>query len=97
MSAETAGGEKNPLAGNPQAVHDGEELYEDNCGVCHGEHGKGGIGPGLTKIAKEGSDTGIYSIIANGTGGGMPPYGASLDKNKIWALVSYIRSLEGKE
>jgi cytochrome c oxidase cbb3-type subunit 2 len=55
------------------------------------------------------SDGTLFSIIAGGTKkdqefegrkakGGMPPWGEFFgnDKNKIWSLVSYIRSLEKK-
>lgn len=89
--------EKNPLAGNPQALHDGEELYEHNCGGCHGKHGEGGIGPDLRKMAPDVTDARIFRVISGGTQGGMPPFGSSMEKNKIWSMVTYIRSLEAKK
>ena len=104
--------EKNPLAGNPKAIADGKGLYAANCAVCHGTDGKGGIGPSIVDTVwfyQEGdvSDGVLYGIIAQGTQadadiagrkakGGMPPFGATMDKNKIWSLVAYIRSLQGK-
>jgi cytochrome c oxidase cbb3-type subunit 2 len=100
-SGATKAEEKNPLAGDARAIHDGKEIYEKDCKVCHGDDGKGGIGPSLIdsewlKKPGEISDGQIYVIIADGTEGGMPPYGGQMDKNKIWSLVSYIRSLQGK-
>lgn len=92
--------EKNPRAEDAKAIHEGEELYERNCEACHGDHGKGGIGPSLTDtvwLNKQGdiSDGQLHGIIANGTQAGMPPYD-SLGKDRIWALVAYIRSLQKK-
>lgn len=93
--------EKNPLAGKPEAIAEGKKLYDANCAACHGADGKGGIGPSVVDnvwLGVEGdiSDGKMYAIVADGTDKGMPPYGASMDKNKIWALVSYMRSLQGK-
>jgi mono/diheme cytochrome c family protein len=53
-------------------------------------------------------DDDYFEVINNGTQpnmvedgrtgkGGMPSYFSTLDKNKIWALVSYIRSLQGRK
>ena len=93
--------EKNPLADDAKAHELGEQVYKQNCEACHGEDGKGGIGPSLTDntwLSKEGdvSDGQIYAIIANGTPNGMPPYANQLDKNKIWSIVSYVRHEQQK-
>ncbi|HXX56826.1 MAG TPA: cbb3-type cytochrome c oxidase subunit II [Thermodesulfovibrionales bacterium] len=110
LAAEAA--EKNPLAGDPKAIADGKAIFGANCAVCHGADGKGGIGPSLVDnvwLYQEGdvSDGVLFGIISQGTQpgaeiagrkakGGMPPFGSSLDKNKIWSLIAYIRSLQGK-
>lgn len=93
--------ERNPLTGDGEAVRNGRDLYSRNCAACHGEHGKGAIGPDLTDAVWLGSrgnisDGKLYSIIANGTQAGMPPFHATLDKGKIWSLVAYLRSIQGK-
>jgi cytochrome c oxidase cbb3-type subunit 2 len=100
--AAAAAEEKNPLEGDEKAHKRGEEVYKQNCESCHGDDGKGGIGPRLTDttwLNTEGdiSDGRIYEIIANGTPNGMPPYANQLDKDKIWSLVSYIRHKQHKD
>jgi mono/diheme cytochrome c family protein len=78
----------------------------------HGADGKGGIGPSVVDnvwLYKEGdvSDGFIYIIIAEGTSpareiegrtakGGMPPYSAMFDQDKIWSMTAYIRSIQNK-
>lgn len=102
----------NPLAGDPKAIALGKELYKTNCTVCHGENAKGGIGPSLVDNeflygAGDVPDGNYFEIIHNGTQpgmvedgrtakGGMPPFKGTLDKEKIWSVVAYIRSLQGK-
>jgi cytochrome c oxidase cbb3-type subunit 2 len=102
----------NPLAGDKAAVGTGAVLYAQHCAVCHGAKGEGGIGPRLADttflyVSGDVPDDDYFEVINNGTQpgmiedgrtakGGMPSYSGALDKNKIWALVSYIRSLQGK-
>ncbi len=101
----------NPLAGNAAAVKEGANLYKQHCAACHGDDGKGSIGPSLVDkeflyVAGDMPDDDYFEIINNGTQpgmvedgrtarGGMPPYSSTFDKNKIWSLVSYIRSIQG--
>jgi cytochrome c oxidase cbb3-type subunit 2 len=101
----------NPLAGNPAAIKEGEKIFKEHCASCHGGDGKGKIGPSVVDseflhVAGDMPDDDYFEIINNGTHqgmvedgrtakGGMPPYASALDKNKIWSLVSYIRSLQG--
>jgi len=95
--------EANPLAGDSAAIHRGEELYEANCAMCHGEYGAGGdIGPSLADdewlgIKGDISDGKLFAIIARGTDKGMPPFDGSMQKDAIWSLVSFIRSIPQKK
>lgn len=91
---------QNPLAAKPESVRQGSVIYKDNCAACHGDDGKGGIGPSIAdrlflSTTDDGSDGEYFTVIQNGTESGMPPFNSTLDKNKIWSLVSYIRSLQG--
>lgn len=107
-----AADEKNPLGNDPGAIAEGKKAYDLNCAGCHGSDAKGGVGPDLTDddwlyVDKPIADHTLFSIISEGTNqdqiidkrkakGGMPPWGDSLGKKKVWSLVSYIRSLEKK-
>ena len=100
--ASSAVAETNPLANDPKAHELGEKAYKENCEACHGDDGKGGIGPSLQDkiwLGKDGdiSDGRIFAIISDGTNNGMPPYNGQLDNNKIWSLVSYIRHKQQKD
>ena len=93
---------QNPFAGKADAIARGSKLFKDNCSACHGDDGKGGIGPSLAdrKFLSgpgDGSDGDYFNVIQNGTQAGMPPFSSTLDKNKTWSLVAYIRSLQQKK
>ena len=82
---------ENPLAGDLEAIEQGEALYSEHCAMCHGDDLDGDIGPGLTDY--DADDPDFYEIIAVGVDGEMPGFGAQLDRTAIWSIVSYIRSL----
>ncbi len=101
---------KNPLAGDPQAIIRGKEIYMEHCAMCHGEDARGDIGPSLVDdvffyVGGDVADDDYFEVISNGTfegmveegrtaKGGMPPFGKKLKKDEIWSVVSYIRSLK---
>ncbi len=103
---------ENPFKNDPKATALGKEIFDQNCAMCHGTKGEGGIGPSLIDdmfLYTKGdlADDDYYEIIHNGTEqgkieegrtmkGGMPSYGGQLDKNKIWQVISYIRSMQRK-
>ena len=102
----------NPLAGNPQAIVRGQELYTKNCASCHGANAKGDIGPSLVDdefFYQKGDlpDDDYFEVTNNGTSegysedgrvgkGGMPGFKDSLSKDDIWSIVAYLRSIKGK-
>jgi cytochrome c oxidase cbb3-type subunit 2 len=81
----------NPLAGDLEALEQGEMLYGEHCAMCHGDDAEGDIGPGLTDY--DAGDPDFYEIIAAGVEGEMPGFAAQLDRTAIWSIVSYLRSL----
>ncbi|MGE3759566.1 MAG: cytochrome c, partial [Pseudobdellovibrionaceae bacterium] len=84
----------------------GQKYYETQCMVCHGVSGKGD-GPVAAKMAlkppslvsdkvRAMKDGRLYHIIVEGQGL-MNPYASHIrDRNTRWAVVKYIRYLEGK-
>ena len=101
---------ENPLADNAEAIARGKDLFEENCAMCHGDNGEGDIGPSVIDdvflyVKGDLPDKNYYEIILNGADegmvvegrtakGGMPPFGDELQKDEIWSLVSFIRSLQ---
>lgn len=77
---------------------EGAKLFKQHCEVCHGEGGKGNIGPDLTDSTwKYGSsDDEIFATIAKGRSGGMPSWENQLSAEKTKELITYIRSIGGK-
>ncbi len=90
-------------------LSDGEKLYAHYCGPCHGIKGDGkgfnakNLDPRPASHAdaefmSKRTDKDLFDAIS---GGGravgkaalMPPWGNTLDKNQINALVKYLRKL----
>src|SRR5262245_38501721 len=88
--------ERNPFAGDKEAIAGGKTLYEESCQLCHGGDGRGGRGPVLASGEfLHGSEDGqIFENIHEGIAGTQMP-AFDLLPNEIWQLVSYIRSLSG--
>ena len=91
-------GPANPLLGKPDAVADGEALYNQHCTTCHGAAGRGGdIGPAIVSgdrldIGK--SDAQTFNVIKNGVAG-TPMSPQRLAEPDIWKVVTYIHALRG--
>lgn len=77
---------------------EGAKLFKQHCEVCHGEGGKGNIGPDLTdsKWKYGSSDDEIFTTISKGRSGGMPSWENQLSAEKIKELITYIRSISEK-
>ena len=90
--------QKNPYAGNPQAVAQGHDLFiKMNCAGCHGYQATGGMGPNLTDNYWRygGTPVQIFKSIYEGRPQGMPAWNPALPPDDIWKLVAYIQSLGG--
>lgn len=80
---------------NPALAAEGEDLYKQNCIFCHQPDaiGKPGFAPSLTnpEFLSVASNKYILSTIRDGRAGtGMPPF-PHLGKEKIEAIVAYLR------
>ena len=98
LAQRPAPGPPNPLLGNPQAVADGEVLYNQHCTTCHGSGGGGGeIGPAIVSGVRADlgvSDGQTFNIIKNGVPG-TPMSTQRLPETDIWKIVTYIHALRG--
>lgn len=74
----------------------GKQLYANLCASCHGENGKGSVGPDLTasayKYGKARLD--ITKSIAEGRPNGMPAFGSQINHEQVESLVEYLLSLK---
>lgn len=89
----------NPFEGNAQAALQGERLFKQFCGPCHGYDARGGQGPNLTDEVwvHGGSDQEIFRTIHDGVPGTrMREFGSVLTDEEMWQLVTFIRSAARK-
>lgn len=74
----------------------GKQLYANLCSACHGENGKGTVGPDLTasryKYGKSRLD--IAKSISEGRPGGMPAFNGQINPEQVEGLVEYVLSLK---
>lgn len=83
------------------AQSDAQQQYAKTCSMCHGADGKGQTSIGKTVKAADltspaiqsKSDADLYNTISKGRGK-MAAYGDILGKQKIEALVKYIRTMK---
>jgi mono/diheme cytochrome c family protein len=97
---------KNPVPATAESLAKGKELFQANCVMCHGEKGDG-TGEMARSLDTKPSDLTdatrmeaqtdgeLFYKISTGTDE-MPEYGAILEKEEIWHLVNYVRSLAKK-
>ena len=94
----------NPLPNDTATLARGQQLFAQNCAICHGAGGKGDgpLGQNLNPrpVDLTGShltthtDGDLYWWIGHGIAGtGMPSFTGTLGDQDIWALIRYVRSL----
>jgi mono/diheme cytochrome c family protein len=93
----------NPLPVTWESQRRGRQVYEQYCIVCHGPagHGDGTVvakfvpPPDLALPAtQQRSDGYLYAMIRQGRGI-MPRYGDKVRGADRWAVVNYVRQLQG--
>jgi mono/diheme cytochrome c family protein len=89
----------NPLAGAPEAIAAGRNLFLDNCAKCHGKEAQGRHGrpPLRSDRIRAASDGDLAWLLKNGeVFKGMPRW-AGLPEQERWQIIAYIRSLNSTE
>lgn len=79
-----------------------EQIWANNCIVCHGRRGEGG-GAGTRSLLtpewrKQDHDRAFFDAIRNGVpASGMPAFGATLSDAQVWGLVVHLRELQARD
>jgi putative heme-binding domain-containing protein len=90
-----AGATTNPLAGNADAVRDGNAIYEARCAACHGAGARGDAGGcDLTELWSEGgADQPLFQTIRRGFPNTLKPHSFGPDR-EVWAILAYLSTLD---
>ncbi|MDP9169441.1 MAG: c-type cytochrome, partial [Acidobacteriota bacterium] len=92
---DTAEAQRNPFAGNAQAIATGKTLYGQACVACHGGDARGERAPSLVSgnLAHGNADGQVFINIRSGIRGTQMPAFAQFTTDQTWQLISYLRSL----
>lgn len=92
-----------PVPTTPQLVAQGKWVFTNFCISCHGPQGAGD-GPVTKKFpapphlmrqkVRDYTDARIFHVPMRGQGS-MPSYAKQLEPHELWAVVAYIRDLQG--
>ena len=98
------GAPANPVPADDISLARGEQLFNINCVICHGQAGKGdGVVAAFfdfkpadlsSVIVQSQSDGAIFLTISNGVAGRMPPLNENLNVRDRWDVVNYVRTLK---
>jgi mono/diheme cytochrome c family protein len=95
-----SGGSQTPgqfqAAGPGQLSTQASPLFENNCAVCHGNQGQGGVAPALAGDKNLADSNYVISRIVMG-GGGMLSFNSKLSSEQIAKVASYIRTSWGND
>jgi mono/diheme cytochrome c family protein len=84
-----------PIRAENEAADSGEKIFmQNNCFVCHGQQGFGGIGPAFRNDPFLLLTEFVACQILLGRGV-MPPFGGKLNDHQIAAVASYVRNSWG--
>jgi mono/diheme cytochrome c family protein len=84
-----------PVLAQNEPGDGGEKVFmQNNCFVCHGQQGFGGIGPAFRSDPFLTLNDYVVGQILMGRGV-MPPFSDKLDDNQIAAVATYVRNSWG--
>jgi len=97
----------NPNSGDPDAIAEGEILYQANCSSCHGFTGEGdgpvaaGLDPKSKNLAENQpnlSDSYLFWRISEGGlmepfNSLMPGWKGLLSDERIWQVIAFLRTM----
>ena len=88
------------LKDNPQAMRMGQQLFLNNCAICHGQTAQGYYGfPNLTDNdwLYGSSPENITATIVNGRRGQMPAWKETLGASGVEDVAEYVLEISGNE
>jgi cytochrome c oxidase cbb3-type subunit 3 len=87
------------LLEDKSSLESSSKLFGEKCASCHGAKGEGLIGPNLTDnywLHGDGTLVSIFHTVSEGVPEkGMPPWKALLKPEEIYAVVAYVKHLDG--
>jgi len=94
----------NPIPSTPEAIVQGQNVFQQHCAVCHGHDGHGdgpaavGLNPRPADLTAahvdDHTDGDLFWWLTHGIAGtAMPPWQEQLSEPERWMVVRYIRSL----
>ena len=86
---------RNPLGRDAAAVKAGDELFHERCAVCHGQQAEGAMASNLqvARSVRRGTELALFELIRSGIPGTEMLPQSDLPEERLWQLVSYLRSL----
>lgn len=95
---------RSPIPSSDAAVKGGEQIYAQNCALCHGVDGHGFTVLGrhmfppamdlTSPHVQHWTDADLYWIIQNGISlTGMPSWSSSISPTDTWKIAQYIHAL----
>ncbi len=73
----------------------GNRLYQEHCGICHGAHGYDGFGANLAvpRLPHAPDDQGLARLIKEGFEGTEMPPAFGVTDSEVQQIVAYVRTL----
>src|SRR5579884_3687649 len=74
-----------PLPSSPADLAQGEKLFRNHCGLCHGPKGEGSRGPMLTraKLRRAPDDAALVRIVSDGIRGTEMPGAGAMSEQEV--------------